>query len=70
MSDTENTETLRRKFELLDENGDGNISFIEFAEFCADMDIDPLAVQARFDRIDTNHDGLLSFDEFQAAVKG
>ena len=63
-------ERLRAKFDLLDENGDGHITLTEFAEFCADMDLDPLVVNERFNRIDTNSDGLLSFEEFKAALKG
>ena len=61
--------SLQRKFELLDENGDGHISLTEFAEFCADMDMDPITVAERFHLIDTNGDGLLSFDEFKAALQ-
>jgi len=59
---------LRAKFSLLDENGDGHITLTEFAEFCADMDMDPLEVNERFSRIDTNSDGMLSFEEFKAAL--
>ena len=63
-------EKLRAKFKLLDENGDGHITLTEFAEFCADMDLDPMVVNERFERIDTNNDGLLSYEEFKAALKG
>ena len=70
MSNGQDVADLRRKFELLDDNGDGQITMVEFAEFCADMDMDPLVVTERFQRIDTNGDGLLSFEEFQAALKG
>jgi len=68
MSGQSNDASLLRKFQLLDENGDGQISLTEFAEFCADMDMDPISVAERFHKIDANGDGLLSFNEFKAAL--
>ncbi len=70
MSGTQDDAKLRAKFNLLDENGDGHITLMEFAEFCAEMDMDPLIVDERFRRIDTNGDGLLSFEEFKSAIRG
>ena len=69
MSGQSSDASLQRKFELLDANGDGNISLTEFAEFCADMDMDPITVAERFHSIDTNGDGLLSFEEFKTALR-
>ena len=70
MSENQDGAKLRAKFDLLDENGDGQITLVEFAEFCADLDLDPEVVSSRFQRIDTNGDGLLSYEEFRAALKG
>jgi len=69
MSDAHQDQRLRAKFDLLDENGDGQISVEEFAHFCADLEIDLLEAGERFNRIDTNNDGQVSFEEFKAALE-
>ena len=68
MSDDIKRKKLLAKFNLLDENMDGEISLEEFAGFCADMDIDPLEVSNRFRAIDTNNDGKISYEEFLEAI--
>ena len=58
---------LSQWFDVVDTNGDGVISPLEFGVYFKIMGIDESSTQASFDAIDTNHDGLISRDEFVAA---
>ena len=63
MSREENA--LRKKFLLLDANGDGHISWSEFEEFVRGLGVDPVTARSRFWRMDRNRDDRISFAEFQ-----
>jgi Ca2+-binding EF-hand superfamily protein len=55
-------------FDRIDENGDGYISFEEFAALMLEMDHTrgEAALRASFDAIDTGRDGRVTFGELRA----
>ncbi len=66
--DPEQLAELREDFDFNDDNGDGRLSFDEFAELLEDLEADMSDDEARigFDAIDTDGDGAIEFDEFVA----
>jgi Ca2+-binding EF-hand superfamily protein len=59
---------IEETFDRIDEDGDRNISFEEFARLMREMDhgkSDP-ALRVSFEAIDQDRDGRVSFDEFRA----
>jgi mannose-1-phosphate guanylyltransferase len=61
---------IQEMFDRIDENGDGCISYEEYASLMLEMDHDQSgsALRASFDAIDADRDGRVSFGEFRAWV--
>ena len=59
---------LREDFDYNDANGDGRLSYDEFAELLQDLEAGMAEAEARlgFREIDTDRDGWIGFDEFLA----
>ena len=60
-------ETVSQMFNVVDTNGDGVISPLEFRLYFKIMGIDESSAQISFDAIDTDSDGTITRDEFVAA---
>jgi Ca2+-binding EF-hand superfamily protein len=58
----------RETFDRIDENGDGYISFEEFAALILEIDNTrpEAALRASFEAIDTSRDGRVTFGELRA----
>lgn len=56
------------QFEIIDSNGDGEISLKEWVEYYRAMGIDTVHARASFDAMDMNADGVISKEEFAAYV--
>jgi len=62
---------LQEIFGRIDEDGDGNVSFIEFKSLMLEMG-DPRgdgALRTSFTRIDTDHNGRIDFDELRTWLR-
>lgn len=53
-----------RQFELVDSNGDGEISFKEWVDHYTALGIDIKHARPSFDAMDTNKDGVVSKEEY------
>merc|ERR1712154_755356 len=63
---------LRQYFSLVDTDGDGIISFVEFTklfEEMKDLEQDPTKLRELFDTTDSNKDGAISFEEFRKLLE-
>jgi Ca2+-binding EF-hand superfamily protein len=61
---------IREMFDRIDEDGDGSISFQEFAGLMLEMDhqSNGAALRESFTAIDSDGDGQVSFGEFSAWI--
>lgn len=53
-------------FNIIDVNGNGKISYKEWANYYAAIGIDTVHAKASFDAMDTDGDGVVSMEEFTA----
>ncbi len=56
-------------FDIIDGDGNGEISFKEWVQYYIACGIDIIHARASFDAMDANHDGVISKEEFIAYAK-
>jgi len=63
---------LRRMFKVMDRNGNGSLSPVEFKYAMRDygLNFSEIEVTQIVKHFDTNKDGQISFDEFLRAIRG
>lgn len=63
---------LRRMFKVMDRNGNGSLSPVEFKYAMRDygLNLSEIEVTQIVKHFDTNKDGQISFDEFLRAIRG
>ena len=57
-------EVVKKMFDTIDEDGNGEISLEEFEQSFRDICRDPKIVQHRMNELDYNHDHNITFREF------
>ena len=65
----EHSKIFTAQFEIVDSNGNGEISFKEWLDHYTALGIDTVHARASFDAMDTNGDGIVSKEEFIAYAK-
>lgn len=70
MEELDKEEAIKKTFDLLDKDKDGNIDVKELKSFILSqgMNIPPEELQELVERIDTNGDGKIQFSEFKQSM--
>jgi len=55
---------INKLFTLLDEDGDGNVTFTEAMKYWSEGSFSKLNVRAMFNEVDEDHNGEISHDEW------